>query len=166
MTLDAPSLEHFCDLQIFVTPPIEAGLVSGLNSRGRRRIIPITDGTLTGSAAKHPTLHGRVLPGGADFQIIVSDTCADLDARYLIALDGEYAGEHIFVMNRALRRGSADDVAKLVRGEAVEPSRIYFRCAPTFEVSSPKLQWMTESLFIGSGARGTDRVHISLYRLV
>ncbi len=166
MTLDAPSLEHFCDLQIFVTPPIEAGLVSGLNSRGKRRIIPITGGTLTGSAAHHPTLQGRVLPGGADFQIVVSDTCADLDARYLIALDGEYAGEHIFVMNRALRRGSAEDVAKLVRGEAVDPSRIYFRCAPTFEVSSLKLQWMTESLFIGNGARGTDRVHISLYRLV
>ena len=166
MTLDAPSLEHFCDLQIFVTLPIEAGLVSGLNSRGKRRIIPISGGTLTGSAAHHPTLHGRVLPGGADFQIVVSDTCADLDARYLIALDGEYAGEHIFVMNRALRRGSAEDVAKLVRGEAVDPSRNYFRCVPTFEVSSPKLQWMTESLFIGSGARATDHVNISLYRLV
>ena len=83
-----------------------------------------------------------------------------------IALDGEYAGEHLFVTNRALRRGSAEDVAKLVRGEAVDPSRIYFRCAPTFEVSTPKLQWMTQSLFVGSGARETDRVHISLYRLV
>ena len=69
--------------------------------------------------ANHPALQGRVLPGGADFQIVVSDTCADLDARYLIALDGEYAGEHLFVMNRALRRGSAEDVARLVRGEAV-----------------------------------------------
>ena len=166
MTLDAPALEHFCDLQVFVTPPIEAGLVSGLNSRGKRRIIPITGGTLTGSVANHPTLEGRVLPGGADFQIVVSDTCADLDARYMIALDGEYAGEHIFVMNRALRRGSAEDIAKLVRGEAVDPSRIYFRCAPTFEVSTPRLQWMTESLFIGSGARGTGSVYISLYRLV
>ena len=166
MTLDAPALEHFCDLQVFVTPPIEAGLVSGLNSRGKRRIIPITGGTLTGSVANHPTLEGRVLPGGADFQIVVSDTCADLDARYMIALDGEYAGEHIFVMNRALRRGSAEDIAKLVRGEAVDPSRIYFRCAPTFVVSTPRLQWMTESLFIGSGARSTDSVHISLYRLV
>ena len=166
MTLNAPSLEHVCDLQVFVSPPIEAGLVSGLNSRGTRRIIPITGGTLTGSVANHPRLQGRVLPGGADFQIIVSDTCADLDARYLIALDGEYAGEHIFVMNRALRRGSAEDIAKLLRNEAVDPSRIYFRCAPTFEVSSPRLQWMTESLFIGSGARDTGCVHISLYRLV
>ena len=165
MTLDAPALEHVCDLQVFVTPPIDAGQLIGLNSRGRRRIIPITGGKLTGSAANHPKLQGRVLPGGADFQIVVSDTCADLDARYLIALDGEYAGEHVFVMNRALRRGSAEDVARLVRGEEVDPLRIYFRCAPTFEVSTPRLQWMTESLFVGSGARSPDSVRISLYRL-
>ena len=165
MTLDAPALEHVGDLQVFVTPPIDAGQMIGLNSRGRRRIIPITGGTLTGSVANHPALQGRVLPGGADFQIVVSDTCADLDARYLIALDGEYAGEHLFVMNRALRRGSAEDVARLVRGEAVDPSRIYFRCAPTFEVSTPRLQWMTESLFVGTGARSPDSVYISLYRL-
>ena len=161
MTLPAPELEHFCDLQVFVTPAIDAGQIIGLNSRGRRRIIPITGGTMTGAK-----LQGRILPGGADFQVVVSDTCADLDARYLIALDGEYAGEHIFVMNRALRRGSADDVARLVRGEPVDPARIYFRCAPTFEVSHPGLKWITESLFVGSGARGTDSVHISLYRMV
>jgi hypothetical protein len=166
MTVAPPELEHVCDLQVFVTPPIEAGQVIGLNSRGKRRIIPITGGSLTGSAANHPTLQGRVVSAGADFQIVVSDTCADLDARYMIALEGTYAGEHIFVQNRALRRGSAEDIAKLVRGEAVDPSRIYFRCAPTFEVSTPKLQWMTESLFIGSAARGTGSVHLSFYRLV
>ena len=161
MTLPAPALEHIGDLTVFVATPIEAGQVTGLNSRGKRRIIPITGGTLTG-----PQLQGRVLPGGADFQMVVSDTCADLDARYMIALDGpQHAGQHIFVQNRALRRGSADDIAKLVRGEAVDPAAIYFRCVPTFEVSSPALQWLTESIFVGTGARFPDRVEISLFRV-
>ena len=161
MTLPAPALEHIGDLTVFVATPIEAGQVTGLNSRGKRRIIPITSGTLTG-----PQLQGRVLPGGADFQMVVSDTCADLDARYLIALDGpEHAGQHIFVQNRALRRGSADDITKLVRGEPVDPAAIYFRCVPTFEVSTPRLQWLTESIFIGTGARFPDSVQISLFRL-
>ena len=161
MTLPAPALEHIGDLTVFVATPIEAGQVTGLNSRGKRRIIPITGGTLTG-----PQLQGRVLPGGADFQIVVSDTCADLDARYLIALDGpQHQGQHIFVQNRALRRGSADDIAKLVRGEAVDPAAIYFRCVPTFEVSSPGLQWLSESIFVGTGARFPDRVEISLFRV-
>lgn len=161
MTLPAPALEHIGDLTVFVATPIEAGQVTGLNSRGKRRIIPITGGTLTG-----PQLQGRVLPGGADFQMVVSDTCADLDARYLIALDGpEHAGQHIFVQNRALRRGSADDITKLVRGEPVDPAAIYFRCVPTFEVSSPALQWLSESIFVGTGARFPDRVEISLFRV-
>ena len=161
MTLPAPALEHLADLTVQVAAPIEAGTIAGLNSRGRRRIIPITGGTLRG-----PRLQGRVLPGGADFQLVVSDTAADLDARYIIELDGpEFAGEHLYVQNRALRRGSAADIARLVRGEPVDPAAVYFRCAPRFEVSSPALAWLTESLFVGTGARHPDRVEISLYRL-
>ena len=156
MTLPTPTLEPVADLTVYVATPIEAGPVTGLNSRGRRRIIPITGGTVTGQ------LNGTVLPGGADFQIVVSDTCADLDARYLLQLD---TGEHVFVMNRALRRGSVEDIAKLVRGETVDPAAIYFRCAPTFEVSHPALEWMTQSLFVGTGARFPDRVEISVYRV-
>ena len=157
MTLPAPTLEHVADLTVFVATPIEAGQVTGLNSRGRRRIIPITGGKVSG------TINGTVLPGGADFQIVVSDTCADLDARYLLQLDN---GEHVFVMNRALRRGSVEDIAKLVRGEPVDPAAIYFRCAPTFEVSSPALAWLTESLFVGTGARFPDRVEMRFFRVV
>lgn len=161
MALPAPTLEHVADLTVYVATPIEAGQVLGLNSRGRRRVIPITGGTLRG-----PRLQGRVLAGGADFQLVVSDTAADLDARYIIALDGpEYGGEHLYVQNRALRRGSATDIARLVRGEPVDPVAIYFRCAPTFEVSSPALAWLTDSLFVGTGARHPDRVEISLFRL-
>ena len=157
MTLPTPILEPVADLTVFVATPIEAGQVTGLNSRGRRRIIPIAGGKVTGQ------LNGTVLPGGADFQIVVSDTCADLDARYLLQLD---TGEHVFVMNRALRRGSVEDIAKLVRGEPVDPAAIYFRCAPTFEVSSPALAWLTESLFVGTGARFPDRVEMRFFRVL
>ena len=156
MTLPTPTLEPIADLTVFVATPIEAGQVTGLNSRGRRRIIPITGGKVTGKFS------GTVLPGGADFQIVVSDTCADLDARYLLQLDN---GEHVYVMNRALRRGSVEDIARLVRGEPVDPAAIYFRCAPTFEVSSPALAWLTESLFVGTGARFPDRVEMRFFRV-
>ena len=158
--LPTPPLEPVCDLTVSVAAPIEAGAVTGLNSHGRRRIIPITGGTVRGR------LNGTVLPGGADFQLVVSDTCADLDARYLLRLDdAPWAGAHVFVHNRALRRASADNTARLVRGEPVDPAAIYFRCAPSFEVSHPALNWMTESLFIGTGARFPDRVEMRFFRL-
>jgi Protein of unknown function (DUF3237) len=156
MSLPAPTLELIAELSVTVAAPIEAGDVRGASTRGKRRTIPITGGTVRGR------LTGRVLAGGADFQLIVSETMAVLDARYTLALD---SGARIFVQNHALRRGSADAIAKLVRGEPVDPSEIYFRCVPTFEVSDPSLAWLTESIFVGTGARFPDRVEIAIYRV-
>lgn len=155
-SLPVPALQHVLDLTVYVAAPIEAGNVKGLNSRGKRRIIPITGGAVTGH------VNGKILPGGADFQMLISETTADLDARYMIELDN---GEHIFVQNHALRRGSAADIAKLVRGEHVAAETIYFRCVPTFEVSSPALEWLTQSIFVGTGARFPDRVQLSIFRV-
>jgi hypothetical protein len=56
-------------------------------------------------------------------------------------------------------------IEAFVRGEPVDPAAIYFRCAPTFEVSHPALAWMTESLFIGTGARFPDRVEMRFFRV-
>ncbi len=160
-SLPTPALEPVVDLTVWVAPPIEAGDIVGLNSRGRRRIIPITGGTVQGR------LNGRVLAGGADFQLVVSDTCAELDARYLLELDDPaWAGARVFVQNQALRRGSPEDIARLGRGEPVDPAAIYFRCAPRFEVSHPALTWLTDSLFVGTGARFPDRVDLRFFRLV
>ncbi len=157
MSLLAPALNPLCDLVVFVAPPVEAGLVQGLNSQGKRRIIPITGGTVRGK------LQGTVLHGGSDFQLVLNDTTAQLDARYVLQLGD---GSHVYVHNRALRRGSASDMAALVSGEAVPPERIYFRCAPTFEVENPSLHWMTQSLFIGTGARYPDRVEMRFYEVM
>jgi Protein of unknown function (DUF3237) len=157
MSLPAPSLRHVCDLSVTVSPPIEAGQTQGLSTRGKRRIIPITGGTVRGH------INGAVLAAGADFQIIVSDTTADLDARYILRLDD---GSHVYVHNTALRRASAEDVARLIRGEAVPPERVYFRCVPRFEVENPALQWLTQSIFIGTATRAPDGVELSIYEVM
>ncbi len=157
----SPALRHIFTFDVSVTPPIEVGMVIGLNSRGRRRIIPITGGVVTSHVAELPS--GRVLHAGADFQIVVSETCADLDARYMLELDD---GSHIYVVNRALRRGSKEDIAALVRGARVDPARIYFRCVPQFEVEGAKHQWLTESIFVGTGEREPDGVKIRIFELL
>jgi hypothetical protein len=157
MSLLAPALKHLCDLTVFVAQPVEAGLVQGLGTQGKRRIIPISGGSVSGA------INGVVLPGGADFQLVLSDTTAELDARYVLQLSD---GSHVYVRNRALRRASAADMAALVRGDTVPPERVYFRCAPTFEVENPSLHWMTQSIFIGTGARYPDRVEMSFYEVM
>lgn len=105
---------------------------------------------------------GRVLPGGADFQMLVGDRAARLEARYVIETE---AGDRIYVENLALRSGSPEDIAKLACGEPVDPARIYFRCVPRFETASPTLAWMMERLFVGTGARRPDRVELRVFEL-
>ena len=61
-TLPAPRLEHLCDLAVIISAPVEVGQTPA----GLRRMIPITGGTVTG-----PRVNGKVLVGGADFQLIL-----------------------------------------------------------------------------------------------
>lgn len=149
----APRLEHVATVVVDVGAPQEVGDTP----QGRRRVIPITGGSVDG-----PRLRGKVLPGGADFQVIRSATFTDIHARYVIETE---AGERVYVENTGIRTGHADDIARLARGEAVDPDRIYFRSYPRFETASPALGWMNESLFIGTGARYPDRVELRFYRI-
>ena len=103
------------------------------------------------------------MPGGADFQLIVADgTQAHLDARYVLELDD---GTRVFVQNKALRVASAEDSAKIRRGEPVDPTRVYFRCQPSFEASTSQWSWLAEHQFIGVGLRLPDAVHLSFYKV-
>lgn len=149
----APELRAFADLAVTVAAPQEVGRTV----HGRRRLIPILGGEVRGQGWQ-----GRVLPGGADFQLIVNDRLAELDARYTIETDG---GDLIFVSNRAVRVAAPEVMAALMRGEPVDPSRVYFRCSPQFETASASLAWISERLFIGTGARQPDRVLMRFFEV-
>lgn len=153
-TLPPPRLEHVCDLAVTIAPPVEVGqTVAGL-----RRMIPITGGVVKG-----PHLNGRVLAGGADFQLILAGgTQAHLDARYVIELDD---GTRVFVQNTALRVASLENSQRIMRGEPVNPAEIYFRCQPKLEAAGEQWAWLAESQFMGSGRRAPDGVFLSFYRV-
>lgn len=146
-----PRLEFLATVAVDVAEPVEVGRTH----RGLRRVIPIAGGTVTG-----PRLKGRILPGGADFQLIQTDTASDLDARYVIETDD---GDRLYVMNAAYRTGSAEDISALARGERVPAERIYFRCAPRFEVAGEVWSWLESTVVIGSGRREPERVVIDLW---
>lgn len=154
-TLPPPQLEHVCDLAVTISAPVEVGqTVAGL-----RRMIPITGGVVQG-----PFLNGKVLAGGADFQLILGGgTQAHLDARYVIELDD---GTRVFVQNTALRVASLENSQRIMRGEPVNPSDIYFRCQPKLEAAGDTWGWLSESQFIGTGRRAPDGVFLSFYRVV
>ncbi len=151
--LPAPGLRHFMDLTVEVDAPIEVGRTR----HGQRRVIPII-----GGHARTRDWNARVVPGGADFQLIATESLAILEAKYVLETE---AGDRIYVENHALRGGPPELIARLARGEMVDPDLIYFRCVPRFEVASPALEWITTRLFLGTGARYPDRVVLSIYEV-
>jgi len=144
-----------CRLEVTVGPPVELGRVAD----GVRRIIPITGGTVTGVERAEGTLTGVVLPGGADFQVLRSDTLTELEARYAVETED---GERIWVTNLGLRTGEAQDIAALVRGESVPHDRIYFRCTPRMQSSGPRWAWLAGRILVGTGRRTPDAVHLDI----
>lgn len=153
-TLPAPTLEHLCDLAVTIAAPVEVGDTPS----GMRRMIPITGGRVSG-----PQFNGRVLPGGADFQLILNDgTQAHLDARYVIELDD---GSRVWVQNTALRVASAENARRIMQGEKVDPDAVYFRCQPQLETAAAPWAWLNDSQFIGTGQRAPDGVYLSFYRV-
>ncbi|AWN48411.1 DUF3237 domain-containing protein [Methylobacterium terrae] len=153
MTLPAPTLTHVFDARIDVAAPVEVGITAA----GSRRVIAITGGTVTG-----PGLAGRVMPGGADYQTIAADGLTRLHARYVIEAED---GALVYVENTGLRFGPPEALARLRRGEPVDPALIYFRTAPLFETAAPRLAWMQTGLFLATGARAPDHVALSVYRV-
>ena len=122
---------------------------------GRRRIIPITGGTVSGAR-----LSGEVLPGGADWQVIRPDGVADLDARYTIRTAD---GALVYVRNRGYRHGPPEVIARLARGESVDSSLYYMRTTPRFETGDERYAWLNRIVCVGSGARLAGAVRIDFY---
>jgi hypothetical protein len=149
---DAPELVHVLHLEVEVAAPIEVGRLT----TGLRRVVPITGGIVSG------LFPGRVLPGGADVQLIRTDTETEVEARYLLESDD---GELVTVHNWGLRTGSAEDIERLRRDEPVDPARIYFRGQPRFETASPRLHRLTTHLFVGVGTRQPRSVTFDVFEV-
>jgi hypothetical protein len=148
-----PALEHVFDVAVEVAPP----LTIGDTGAGVRRIVDIVGGVVSG-----PRLHGRIRPGGADFQLIRPDGTAELQARYVIeAADGAL----IYVENQGIRTGPADALAQLNRGEPVDPGLIYFRTTPRFETAAAPHRWLMQHIFVACGIRRPDRVELQVFRV-
>ena len=68
------------------------------------------------------------------------------------------AGSLVYIQNAGIRHAPPDVTKKLLAGEPVDPSQVYFKTVPTFETSAPELQWLTRSIFVGTGERRPTEV--------
>lgn len=117
---DTPRLEFVMELSVSIGEPLNVGDTG----KGHRTIIPITGGTFRG-----PAINGKVLPGGADYQLYDNARARNnLEAIYCIMTDD---GEYIKVANR---------------GFATED---YFFTSPVFEASyDGKYAWLNDGIYV------------------
>ncbi|KAG9389989.1 Uncharacterized protein family UPF0311 [Carpediemonas membranifera] len=136
---------------------------SGENCRefGKRQLIPITGGTVSGA------IEGYVVGGGVDSQVIDKNGICRLSARYAVETND---GLSFYIENNGIRRVPAEFRDRLFGDDMsffndIPADEVYFRTTPTFEVHHPGLQWLRESLFISSGERTASGVRLSFYRV-
>jgi hypothetical protein len=150
--LPEPRLTHAYRLEAELGVPLDVGDVNG----GFRRIVPLTGGTFTG-----PELSGTLVPGvSADWQIVQPDGTAIGDIRYTLRTDD---GALLFVESRSVRHGNPEVLARLARGDEVDPREYTFRAATHIEVASSDLDWLTKGVFISVGARRPGTVVYDTY---
>ena len=146
-------LEPLLRAEITLAPPQELGETP----HGRRRVIAITGGSFRGEK-----LAGRVLPGGADWQVIRADGVAELDARYTLETDDRAL---IYVRNFGYRHGPAEVLQRLAAGEAVDPSLYYMRTTPRFETGAERYRWLNRLICVATGARRASAVELDVYEV-
>lgn len=150
-TVDAPALEHFCDLTVELSDIVELGR----GRSGQRRIIPIIGGTVRGDR-----INGTILPVGADWQTVLDDGAAHLDTRYAFRTDDDAVVE---IINVGYRHGPSDVIAAVGRGEDVNPQDYYMRTHARLETGDERYAWVNTMLFVGTGGRRRSKVEISLF---
>jgi hypothetical protein len=137
---------------------LENILKFGTTPYGERRIINILGGTVEG-----PKINGRILPGGADWQIVRNDGVVDLRARYTVETD---TGGLVLVNSEGLRHGPREVMERLARDQTVDPSLYYFRAFMRFETADPAASWLNRILTVGYGSRENKAVRLAVHEVL
>ena len=144
-----PTLKSAFNISVKVDTPIVVGQDE---IHGRRQLIPILSGELTGEG-----LHGTVLPGGVDSQVIRPNGVCELSARYAVKMDD---GSSFYIQNDGIRTVPQEYVSAVKNGEFVDPGLYYFCTRPTFEVYDERLN---EKVYVCCATRLPDQVILGYY---
>lgn len=155
-------LKHAFTLDVELAPPLEFGPTHC----GERRFIPIVGGSVQG-----PSLCGKVLLGGGDWNAVRSDGVVHVFAKYNIQTED---GTIIQVTNEGYGRADQSTM-KLVFGDNPAAGSIancgqswYTKTWPRFEVTAGKWGWLNSTCFIGDLLPPTEpnRVVIEVYEIL
>lgn len=148
-----PALVPMCQVRC----EVEKLVTLGAGPYGERRYIPLKGGTVHG-----PELNGRLVDGGVDWQINRGDGVLDISAHYVIQADD---GALIEVTSVGMRHAEPPVMARLARGELVDPKEYFFRTLIRFQTGAAAWVHLNKVMAIASGRREARLVVLDYYRL-
>ena len=138
MPLHCLKLEFLCDVEAYVTMDLPIGPAAW----GTRLICPVVRGTVEG-----PKIKGVVRPFGADWALLRTDNCIELDVRLVVETG---SGALIHVEYRGVVDLTQEQADQLLSGRPVEDMKIH--TAPRFETSHPDYVWLNRIQAVGCGS--------------
>ncbi|HEY6758447.1 MAG TPA: DUF3237 domain-containing protein [Baekduia sp.] len=151
LSLPTPTLRHVYRLEAEIEAPLDLGQTPA----GHRRVVAYAGGRFSGDG-----LAGELVPGGGDWQVLRPDGGARVDIRYTLRTD---AGTLLMVTSTGVRHGPAEVLARLGRGEDVDPAEYTFRTQLSIETSDPDLAWVNDGVFVAVGGRQPEGVVYDVY---
>jgi hypothetical protein len=134
---------------------VEEPISTGTTPAGELRLIRFVSGTFEGEG-----LRGVLLPGGTDWQQLRADGVLEIRAHYLLQTD---QGEIIEVSSDGLRDASPEVLARIARGENVDPALYYFRTHIRLRTASTRLDRLNRLLAVSFGSRQQRSVHLRVF---
>ncbi len=130
---------------------LEERVPHGTTPYGERFRVPIIGGSFEG-----PDLKGRIVPGGADWQLLRGDGYLELVADYYMETDDK-------VLIKVTNRG-------LIQTAPGPDGKRYAMTTPHFEAPMGKYGWLNQFVFAGTVAPGAagkaPSVNLSIFKLV
>jgi hypothetical protein len=142
-------------MRLEVKPPLVVGPVI---PEGYRRI-----GVIPGGSFEGERLSGKVLDGGSDWQTVRREGAVILNVRLVLRTNDDAL---ICMTYSGVRHGSSDVIAKIDRGEAVDPASYYFRVNPMFQTAAPQYDWVNHVVAVGVGHRFADGPVYSIFEVL
>ncbi len=124
---------------------------------GERRVVYITSGTFEGPAMR-----------GGSWAAPIGRSCAAtaLSSSTRVTRSGTSVAQSCRSCSQGYRHGPPEVMAKLARGEDVDPASYFFRTTMRFETGASELAWLNKTIAVATAERKARRVEVRAYRLL
>jgi len=143
MSAVVPSLPHKHLITLRLDVDSAGAAQVGRTPEGQRVIAPVTGGTFEGER-----LHGKVLPGGADWVRFRADGAMMIDVRLTLQTD---EGAQIYVTYQGRFIGAAGAMTQLAQGETLQAGSYSLVTVAKFECGNKQYAWLNDVIAVGIG---------------